>query len=45
MADAHTKFILNHFSHNGKHVSYDEFVPLAAAQGFEVSFDGMTVEV
>ena len=44
-ADAHTKFILNHFSHNGKNVSYDEFAPLAAAEGFDISYDGMTVEI
>ncbi|MBQ9802819.1 MAG: hypothetical protein IJW51_07115 [Clostridia bacterium] len=44
-ANAHTQFILNHFSHNGKHVSYDEFVPLAKERGFAVSYDGMEVEV
>ena len=45
VANKHTRFILNHFSHNAKNVSYDEFVPIAAAQGFDVSYDGMTVEI
>lgn len=45
VADSHTRFILNHFSHNGKNVSYDEFLPLAAALDFEISYDGMVVEV
>lgn len=34
---------LNHFSHNGKAI-YDEMVPLAAKQGFSVSYDGLEVE-
>lgn len=45
VADAHTKFVLNHFSHNGKNVSYDEFVKLADKFDFAVSYDGMVVEV
>ncbi|MBQ8339115.1 MAG: hypothetical protein IJY16_01570, partial [Clostridia bacterium] len=44
-ADAHTRFVLNHFSHNGRNVSYDEFVKIAAEQDFLVSYDGMVVEI
>ena len=40
-----TVFILNHFSHNGKNVMYDEFVKIAAENDFEVSYDGMIVEI
>lgn len=39
-----TRFVLNHFSHNGGMV-YDRYAPLAAEQGFTVSYDGMAVEV
>jgi len=45
VADDKTKFILNHFSHNGKSVLYDDFVKIAADRGFEVSYDGMVIEV
>lgn len=41
--DSRTKCIVNHFSHNGL-AGYDELVPKAAAKGFEVSYDLMTVE-
>ena len=44
LADDRTRFVLNHFSHNGPEVDYDTFRPLAEANGFEVSYDGMTVE-
>ncbi len=44
-ADEKTVFVLNHFSHNGINVVYDEFVKIAAKEGFEVSFDGMTIEI
>lgn len=43
--DQTTTVVLNHFSHNGLSVSYSEFAPLAAANGFEVSYDGMEVVV
>ncbi len=39
-ADEKTRFILHHFSHNGR-VIYDDLVPLASESGFDVSFDGM----
>lgn len=42
-ADGNTRFILNHFSHNGLSVGYDEFKPLANPLNFEVSYDGMTL--
>lgn len=43
-ADENTKFILNHFSHNGENVLYDDFVKIAAEYGFDVTYDGMVVE-
>lgn len=45
MADENTVFVLNHFSHNGKNVIYEEFSALAEKQGFVVSYDGMEIEV
>ena len=44
-ADNSTIFIANHFSHNGLYAAYEDFRPLAAAVGFETSYDGMTVEI
>ncbi|MBQ8510926.1 MAG: hypothetical protein IJ493_13575 [Clostridia bacterium] len=43
LADDKTIFICNHFSHNGTHAAYDDFVPIAAKEGFGVSYDGMKV--
>lgn len=43
IAGGHTRFCLNHFSHNGR-ATYDELLPVAQAAGFEVSYDGMCVE-
>ncbi len=43
LADENTKFILNHFSHNGLSVGYKEFCEIAEPLGFEVSYDGMEV--
>ena len=45
VADEKTVFVLNHFSHNGKNVVYDEFVEIAKEYNFEVSYDGMTIEI
>ena len=42
-ADAETIFVCNHYSHNGTHVVYDDFVPVAGKEGFLVSYDGMTI--
>ena len=44
-ADEHTVFVLNHFSHNGSDVMYDDFVKLAAEHNFLVSYDGMEIEI
>ncbi len=44
-ADKNTVFVLNHFSHNGRYVIYEEFVKIAAEYGFEVSYDGRIIEV
>ena len=43
-ADGNTRFCLHHFSHNGDAI-YDELVPIAAKEGFMVSYDGMEVEI
>lgn len=39
-----TVFVLNHFSHNGANVVYDDFVKIAAEHSFLVSYDGMELE-
>ena len=44
IADKDTIFVLNHFSHNGAQVVYDEFSKIAAGDGFLVSYDGMVLE-
>ena len=44
-ADDKTIFVLNHFSHNGTDVMYDEFVKIVAEHDFLVSYDGMEIEV
>lgn len=36
---------MNHFSHNGGSALYDDFVKIADEYGFEVSFDGMEIEI
>lgn len=43
LADKNTKFVLNHFSHNGLNVNYKEFCQIAEPLGFEVSYDGMEI--
>ena len=45
LADGKTVFCCNHFSHNGAHSLYDEFVEIAAKEGFITSYDGMEVEI
>ena len=45
MADDHTLFVLNHFSHDGENVIYEEFCALAEKQGFIVAYDGMNIEI
>lgn len=44
-ADDKTIFCLNHFSHHGGGVIYDDFVPIAEKAGFIVSYDGMEIEI
>ena len=43
-ADEKTVFCSNHFSHNGKHVNYEEFSEIAAKDGFIASYDGLEIE-
>lgn len=43
VADSHTVFCFNHFSHNGG-ATYDEFAPIAAEKDFLVSYDSMEYE-
>lgn len=38
-----TPVCLNHFSHNGKDVVYEDFRRIAGRDGFLVSYDGMTI--
>lgn len=42
-ADGHTRFILNHFSHNGKWL-YEEMAAHSAAEHMEPSYDGMEIQ-
>lgn len=44
LCDGHTKACLNHFSHNGAGATYEKMCEAAKEHGFEVSYDGMTVE-
>ena len=39
-----TLSVLTHFTHNASEIGYDEFLPVAAEHGFEVAYDGMTIE-
>ncbi len=43
LADENTKFVVNHFTHNGC-ATYDEIKKEADKLGFITSYDGMTVE-
>lgn len=43
-ADSRTRFILNHFSHNGG-LLHHQLTEKAAPWGMEPSYDGMTVEI
>jgi phosphoribosyl 1,2-cyclic phosphate phosphodiesterase len=43
IADLNTKFVINHFSHNGGAI-HDELVPIANKMGFDTAFDGMEIE-
>ncbi len=43
-ADDNTRFVLNHFSHNGAY-TYDELLPVAAEMNFITSYDGLEIEI
>ncbi|MBP3437420.1 MAG: hypothetical protein J6K61_05910 [Clostridia bacterium] len=43
LVDDNTIGVLNHFSHNGDSVLYEEFSEIAAKEGFLVSYDGMII--
>ena len=45
LAGEKTVFCCNHFSHNGANSLYDDFVEIAAKEGFITSYDGMVVEI
>ena len=45
IADKNTVCIANHFSHQGVDADYDTMCERAEGYGFEVSYDGMTLEV
>ncbi len=45
IVDGHTTVILNHFSHNGADVLYEEFSEIAKKYGYLVSYDGMVCEI
>ncbi len=45
LVDHNTKFVLNHFSHNGGDAVYDDFVPIAKEHGFITSFEGLEIEI
>ncbi len=45
MADENTKFILNHFSHNGENCVYADFSIIAEKYGFLTSYDGFEIEI
>lgn len=42
--DGNTVWYCNHFSHNGE-CTYDEFTALAGQYGFNVSYDGLELEI
>lgn len=44
IADAHTKFICTHFSHNG-HMLHEEMETMMAPKGFHIAYDGMAVSI
>ncbi len=45
LVDSNTKFVLNHFSHNGGDAVYDEFEPIARKNGFITSYEGLEIEI
>lgn len=45
LVDRDTKFVLNHFSHNGGDAVYDDFVSIAKENGFITSYEGLEIEI
>ena len=45
LASDNTKFILNHFSHNGGNAVYEEFSRIAEKHGFMTAYDGFEIEI
>lgn len=45
LIDNKTILVLNHFSHNGINVLYDEFSSIVKDEGYIVSYDGMKLEI
>lgn len=43
-ADSQTKFIVNHFSHNGLFLTHEDLESAAQKYGMAVAFDGLTVD-
>jgi hypothetical protein len=37
--------VCNPFSHNGPNAVYGDVVPIAAREGFRVSYDGMKIQL
>lgn len=44
LANEKTIFVLNHFSHNGTDIAYDDFKKIAEKYGFVTSYDGLEIE-
>ncbi len=44
LVDEYTRCFVNHFSHNGKDVLWEDLEPQARAAGFEVTYDGLVTE-
>jgi phosphoribosyl 1,2-cyclic phosphate phosphodiesterase len=44
LSGADTNWLLTHFTHNNG-ATYDEFLPIAKAEGFNVAYDGMTFKI
>lgn len=45
IADSHTVFCMNHFSHNGANCVYSEMAEIAKSNGFIISYDGKEVDI
>lgn len=44
LANENTKFVLNHFSHNGGDAVYEDFEIIGKKYGFIISYDGLEIE-